>query len=136
MIQRIQTVYLFLAAIILALLFLFPFAYSLGENGFPMFVEDSSLLFISTIIGITLAITSIFLYKNRSLQKTLTLILLLVTLFIGGYMIYDYFLGNDYNLRAIKLGQYLPFVSALFAFLARFRIHKDEKEVRSMDRLR
>ena len=136
MIQRIQSVYMLLAIVAATLLFVFPYAYALGEAGHPIMAADNLTLLIPSLVLVLINLLTIFLYKNRKLQMRLNRLSVLLALTIAGFMLYEYFLGEDYNIRAIQLGQYVPALVILFNLLALSGIKKDEKLVRSMDRLR
>ena len=136
MIQRVQSVFMLLACGATALFFKFPYAYVLGENAHPLMTADHLILLVLTIVLIVINLFGILLFKNRKLQILLNRISILAAITMAGLMLYDYFLGDDYNIRAIQLGQFIPAVIVLFNFLAIYRIKKDEKLVRSMDRLR
>ena len=113
MIQRLQSVYLLLAAIALAVCFVFD------ED-----MRPSGLTLCLAVI----ALLDIFLYKNRVMQARVCLGVMLAGI------VYYIFLA----IRQPQLGWYsaLPMVAVLLLFLARKRIVKDEKLVRSLDRIR
>jgi len=130
MIQRIQTVYLFFAFCLMAILAFIPVS-SLNafSNGF--FIGFSSVIALVAII-------TVFLYKNRRTQIGLCygMLIALVLFYIF------YFIFNRQNLsftELFKQVQYtfvFPFISIIFVYLALRGIKKDEKLVRSLDRLR
>ena len=136
MIQRIQSVFMFLAAVAAALLFVFPYAYSLGENAQPLMMADYLTLLILTCAIIAINLIGIMLFKNRKFQVNLNRLSILLSLALASILLYEYFLGDDYNIRVMQLGQFIPVLIILFNALAISRIKKDDKLVRSMDRLR
>jgi hypothetical protein len=158
MIQRIQTVYLSLAFIAIALLFVFPFAQFFAENGAYIFSITglknmvpgepeafSSILFLPLIIvtvGIALlALFSIFQYNNRPFQVKLTNIAVIsaVALIMGIFFLYIPMIEKKINIvpnYLDSIGIYLPLVALVFLVLANRAIKRDEKLVRSADRLR
>jgi len=121
MIQRIQTVYLFLVFCLMVTLAFIPFSFS---------------WMISLDAGIVagLAIITIFLYKKRNLQIKISYIMLL--LLVLAYILY--FITNQQLLvfSEIKYTFIFPFIAAIFICLAIRGIKKDEKRVRSLDRIR
>jgi hypothetical protein len=154
MIQRIQSVYLLLITILSAIVFFLPVSYvATSANSFVLSckgfttVPPIDALHIVTwpfaLIGVLVplvAFASIFLYKNRKLQIRLNIInFLLIDLFylvmIGLMWLTDSRLGLPshwgYNFAAS-----LPAVNMVLTFLAIKGIQKDEKLVRSLDRLR
>ncbi|MDR1783508.1 MAG: DUF4293 domain-containing protein [Dysgonamonadaceae bacterium] len=127
MIQRIQSVYLLLIVAVTAIASFFAWPVHL----------------FSTVFGAAslFALITIFLYKNRKVQVkfTYTLIFLaIVFLLFGSWILYKNFVES----MCLDALDYAPFfiVSALvmliFASLALRAIKKDEKLVRSLDRIR
>lgn len=100
---------------------------------------------IGTLGGITilLSIAIIFLFKNRQLQIKLSkLLLLLLTFQVVAIFVYldasKAFLNpTKFPLEIhYKIGMFLPFISLILSYLTIRFIKKDEKLVRSADRLR
>ena len=163
MIQRIQTVYLSLAFIAMALLFAFPLAQFFVDNinntngsyvfwitGLKNKVPDGLNVFnhiiffplIIVTVGIAiLSLFTIFQYKNRSLQIKLTSIGVIssVALIMSIFFIYIPLIEKKVNIPPYYLdsiGIYLPLVALVFMVLANRAIKRDDKLVRSADRLR
>ncbi|RYY09628.1 MAG: DUF4293 family protein, partial [Alphaproteobacteria bacterium] len=89
------------------------------------------------LIG-ALAIICIFLYKNRKLQFRLSVIGIFLSIaFLGlEYMVVEQFkVDNAIQSGSYQLGALLPVAMAIFFFLAARGIYKDEKLVKSLDRL-
>jgi hypothetical protein len=141
MIQRIQTVWLFLAALCAIFTYRFSF-YSgnkLGVDNKPLFdkltASSHFILLISTAILIAGCLFIIFLYKNRKGQLWLTIGA--IALSVINLIIYfgqtNKFLSNEssYDLTAI-----FALIIPIFLILAARGIWKDEKLVKSLDRLR
>ena len=139
MIQRIQTVWLFLAALFAALTYKFPF-YSgniLNKENFQIFekLKASSnflvLLFTAGLIAGTIFIA--FMYKNRKQQMGLTAAA--AGLSIINIILYftelKKFISGNMSLTAV-----FALAIPVFLFLAINGIWKDEKLVKSLDRLR
>ena len=144
MIQRIQSVFLLLAAIIMGALFKFPFAMS-DQAASPFFedklfnVMDHTVLLILTVIGAVIALASIFLFNNRNLQLRLGYIGIIASLFLALVAFWLVYSNADAMGEVIiedKLGLFLPLISLIFFVLANHFIKKDQKTVESMDRLR
>jgi hypothetical protein len=155
MIQRIQTVYLFLAAgLFIALLFL-PIAvlqsggqvYSFDVSGLNTATQPSelvypawSLLAIAAII-ILLSFVIIFLYKKRILQLRMCIF---NTLLMIGFCIlaaiYVWQFTQSPDLPGVKLnihfGAAFPMIAMILNYLAIRNIGADEALVRSLERLR
>ena len=159
MIQRIQSIYLLLAAVTTALMALFSFAivevgtdryildlfgihYNLNEKQ----VELIGFWYLAVVVltSCVLSIATVFIYKNRKLQLTLckfNLLLYLgviITVFYSGEKVLEFLeinLGLEGELH-YKLGAILPIVSVILVLLASRAIKKDDELVRSADRIR
>jgi membrane-associated HD superfamily phosphohydrolase len=139
MIQRIQTVWLFLAALFAALTFKFPF-YSGNvinkENvqQFEKLVASANFLVLIFTAGLVAGtIIMIFMYKNRKQQMWLTaaaagLSILNIVLYFTEL---KKFVSGNMSLTAV-----FALAIPVFLFLAINGIWKDEKLVKSLDRLR
>jgi hypothetical protein len=135
MIQRLQTVWLLLAS---AFAFLsMKFAFFVGTNAQTPFNEFNAtnnmiLLILSSILG-TLCLFNIFIFKQRKLQLWLTILAII----ISGLNIYLYFVyKKDYPSSSLTLTSVFVFAIPLFLFFAARGISKDQKLIKSMDRLR
>ena len=135
MIQRIQTVYLFLASLALILLFFFPYIEITGDDAF---VKEETVNLLFTIIPAVLFLAAIFLFKNRMLQRRVTRIALyfIVALIVSALYFAFYQNADATQVVQFEFGGLLPVLSLLFAVLALRGINKDEQLVRSIDRLR
>ncbi|HYJ64409.1 MAG TPA: DUF4293 domain-containing protein [Parafilimonas sp.] len=135
MIQRIQTVWLLLAS---ACAFLtMKFAFFVGTNAQTPFNEFNAtnnmfLLILSSILG-TLCLFNIFIFKQRKLQ----LWLCIIAIIISGLNIYLYFIDKkDYPTSNLALTSVFAFLIPIFLILAVRGISKDQKLLKSMNRLR
>ena len=146
MIQRIQTIFLALAATCAFGLFGLPFATTSGEVGASALFADSTYdindnVALLALFGIAGALTAIgiFLFKNRKSQLLVGRLAIIANV-IGIILMAVFFLQDRDNLGTTDpddgLGIYLPVLFLVFAGLALRYISKDEKLVRSMDRLR
>lgn len=139
MIQRIQSVWLFLAVLFAALTYKFPFYTGniIGKDNIQRYLEltaaSNFILLILTAGFIAGTTAIIFLYKNRRQQLWLTVVA--ACLSIINLVIYFYevkkFLSGNMSLTAI-----LAFALPILLILAINGIRKDEKLIRSLDRLR
>jgi hypothetical protein len=145
MIQRIQTVFLFLAALVFGSLLKLPLAVSnkpsvqfLSDSVFD--VTDHPALIGLTILGSVIALISIFLYKKRPVQLKLGYVIIVVAILlplISFLLFTNASAGADPSVQvADQAGMYMPVAAILFAALANHFIKKDNKLVKSMDRLR
>jgi len=144
MIQRIQTIFYLLAAGSFGSLFHFPFA-STATASTDVFsdklynVFDNPVLMVMAGLGALLGLVALLLFKNRSLQLKLGNVLIILSVFIPIVAVLLFMNQKDQintDLIDDQAGIYIPVVSLIFAFLANRFVKKDEKTVRSMDRLR
>jgi hypothetical protein len=139
MIQRFQSLWLLLAAIFAFLTFKLPF-YSgsktiknIRQPDVRLDAASQILIMILTGIVIILCFIAIFLYKHRKRQLTLTVIncILSVTL------VAVYFMEiQKFETGIISLSCLFTLAIPIFLFLAARGIWKDEKLIKSLDRLR
>lgn len=145
MIQRIQTVFLFLAAVSSALLFYFPFATSSSVQSSEILNDGvynfNDNIAISVLFGaaILMSLGSLVSYKNRKTQTLLARIGLIANV-VGMILVAIFFFNDRANMGAVVpedgIGAYLPMVSMLLLIFAMRFIKKDSDLVSSMDRLR
>ena len=141
MIQRIQTIWLILAA--LATFFTYKLSFYSGNivgpdkiKGFKALTANGSIgtLLLTAIVGI-IAVVAIFLYKNRKLQLRFVIggLLLSVINIILFYLETRKFVAGEgnYSITAV-----LVFLVPVFFVLAARGINADQKLVKSLDRLR
>lgn len=139
MIQRIQSVWLFLAVIFAALTYKFPFYTGniIGKDNvqrYEKLVASSNYILLLLTAGFIAGTTAIlFLYKNRKQQLWLTVVaacLSIINLVIYFYEVKKFSSGN------VSLSAILAFAIPIFLILAVNGIRKDEKLIKSLDRLR
>lgn len=138
MIQRIQTLWLLLSGIAALLTLKFPFLAGQKDGiGFSLNSADEFYLLILAVAVSLAAIAAVFLFKNRKLQMKITGFSLLLSLLLNGFFVYAY-LNNCYHLNdpVITLGAVIYFAIPVFLILAFWGIRKDDKLIKSMDRLR
>jgi hypothetical protein len=157
MLQRIQTVFLALVVLLgVAASFLSIMNFSDGDALYIMNLyktvasEDTSNILtknmgVGAMQGIVqiVALAAIFLFKNRSLQiKIGKLLILLIAFQIAAVVMYSdtvkTAIGKPVEDIVVSLnaGAIIPVLSLIFAYLAVHFIKKDDKLVRSADRLR
>ena len=136
MIQRIQSVWLLLASVFAFLTMKFPFYY-IGTN--PNVASDQFnattnmiLLILTSILG-ALCLFIIFVFKQRKLQMWLTVLALVISL-LNIFLYFNY--KKEYTGGGLALTSVLTFAIPLFLFFAVQGIYRDQKLVRSMNRLR
>ncbi|RYD76952.1 MAG: DUF4293 family protein [Sphingobacteriales bacterium] len=136
MLQRIQSIWLLLAATCAFLSFQFPFYTGTNAELIPSAILDGKttipIILTTAAIGIT-SLICIFLYKNRKLQLRLTVlcIALEALLIFLYYTQVKTFTGGTYALTALLQG-----CVAFFLFLAARGINHDSKIIKESNRLR
>ena len=154
MIQRIQTVYLLFSIIAISLMLIFPLAEGFSTEGHLFVFNFNGLdsinaiseninintipLIILIISIILLSIITIFSFKNR--LKQLRFVIFTILLIIGLGFLNWYYLNQFSKLGtenlSVKFPVILPAISAILSYLALKAIRKDEKLVKSADRIR
>ena len=138
MIQRIQSVWLLLAAVCSFLtLRLSFFSGNKLVNNVKQFAsltaQDNILLMILTVAAAIAALVTIFLYKDRKMQMKIAFAILIVAIInvVLFFNAISKFVEGRHDWSAP-----LVFLPPLFIILAIRGIYKDEKLVKSVDRLR
>ena len=143
MIQRIQSVYLFLASIISGvLIFVFNLWKSIKKDIFAMDLLNSESFLLKVIpvlflVSAILSFVAIFIFKNRKLQFVIGRVTILVNLILLGLLIYvSLTLPGEASVSEKGIGMFIPVLAILLVVLANKAIKKDEDLVKSVDRLR
>lgn len=154
MIQRIQSIYLFLVVVITVVLFFIPVAtidsgagdtcdFNIVGMECPKTpVAEKLQLALPILNGITglLSLITIFLFRKRLLQIRLSRIALLLNVILVGMIFFladraESALGEKALLH-YGVGSFLPVINVILLLLAIRGITKDEALVRSADRIR
>lgn len=158
MIQRIQSVYLLLAAIALIVLYFLPVATYFSEfsysklyishlavltPGVDPVIKDSTIMPLAIFNGLIIAIVfmSIFMYKKRILQSRMVKLCIFMSVILVALIFFVYsplvakHIGSDADFSE-GYGVYFILVALVMLVLANRGIIKDERLVRSADRLR
>lgn len=154
MIQRKQTIFLFLAFLATAVCLCLPLgSIELAGMGIEPVLYNMALveqvdnsshyvfsyipLFVLLAVATILEFVTIFLYKNRRRQSSLcALNLFLLFLWMLLFAYYRYFVLNAKGDFLMTWSAVLPFVAAVFTYLAYKGIQADERLVRAADRIR
>ncbi|SEL96816.1 protein of unknown function [Aquimarina amphilecti] len=136
MIQRIQSIYLFLVVLISGgLSNVLP--YGLNQNGDDLLPQDNFLVLGMFSGSAILALVSIFLFKNRQLQFVLGRINILLNFILLGVFVYwSLTLSGETLVSEKGIGMLIPVISIVLLVIANKAIKKDENLVKSVDRLR
>ena len=144
MIQRIQSLWLLLAAVAAFLSLTLPFFTMPGvtitdgtNSGGPTVTdytgsENIPILLLTIVTGL-LSFVTIFLYKNRKLQQRLTVVALLLS--VGIIAMYFLEMRKWPNAR-ISLFCVVSIITPALLFLASRGIYNDSRLIKSADRLR
>ena len=154
MIQRIQSLYLLIADLLIAMLFFVPFAeiagkgghlYLLSATGFrpeeasggAVLVNTWPLLFLSGVLLLGL-IFVLFQFKNRVRQIKFSYAAILLQLILTALICFfawsgSYQVGGTFSL---KIYFTLPLIASVIVYLAIRGIRKDDNLVKSIDRIR
>ena len=145
MIQRIQSIFLMLAAIGFASLIKLPFATSTTAE-MPFFDDkafsttDHSVMLGISVAGILLSIFAIFKYNDRLLQMRLGIVGIILAFFMALVAVWLIYSNSKEWSESLEIndgpGIYISVAILVSYILANRFIAKDEKKVRSMDRLR
>ena len=120
MIQRIQTVYMLIVAIV---------------AGLPVLFGLDWIRTIVFALSAVLAIYSIFKYRN--LQQLLNWLNIVINFTLLGIFVYRMLNSPGESFISEKgVGGFAPVLSIVFLFMANKAIRRDEKLVKSADRLR
>ncbi|MGB3773931.1 MAG: DUF4293 domain-containing protein [Leeuwenhoekiella sp.] len=136
MIQRIQTVYLLLAALVSAgLIFILPLYGNV--QGDAVWAEDK-ILYLALFVGsAVLSMLTIFLFKKRQLQFVLGRLNIILNFILLGVLLYQSQIISGGAAAPEKgIGILIPLISIVFIALANKAIKRDEDLVKSVDRLR
>jgi hypothetical protein len=155
-IQRIQTLYLLAAGMLMALMLFFPLAevaadgsgfytvYSmgwyLGEGGDTADMAMPTWpVFILVGVLVLLPLFTVFLYRKRKLQIRISVYCIILAFGLIGLIYYFFLIGFrqlDEPAYAFRFPLIVPAIFIVLMYLAFRGIRKDEILVRSLDRIR
>lgn len=140
MLQRIQTIWFLVATIVMGLTFLFDIYQQTGiANVANLTLGNDVIGILLVVISMAMSLYTIFLFKNRKRQITFSwfsIILSLVT-FAYLYLACESYKENNGIMNGhYWIGLFMPLLSVVFLFMGMLGIKKDEKLIKSLDRLR
>ncbi|MEQ8469572.1 MAG: DUF4293 domain-containing protein [Marinoscillum sp.] len=162
MLQRIQSVFLLLVAVIMITILFLPMwnkidqgvqevvtlnafemvysSYDEAGNLTPMATEQTFWISVLAILAAAIALISMFQFKNRLRQMQLNTLNSLIMAGVLGSTYYYSTIGdkmlNPDSVGNFQIGFYIIAAALLFNSLGNRFIRKDEKLVRSADRIR
>ncbi len=136
MIQRIQTVYLLIVALLSGVLPFWLYLWS-DADGNAIFASNEIWVSAAFYVVAVLAIMAIVLFKNRQNQFVANRLNMILNLFLLGFFVYRSLnLSGETLVLEKGIGMLIPVFSIVFLVLANRAIKKDEDLVKSVDRLR
>lgn len=136
MLQRIQTIYLIIAALIMVPLYVW-FPVVTNTDGETVMSNQEPLVFGLIFTSIALTIIAILTFKKRQTQFVLNRLNIIFNFVLLGVFVYRSLNISGETLVSEKgIGVLLPILSIVFLAVANKAIKKDEDLVKSVDRLR
>lgn len=155
MLQRVQTIWLFFATAAIFSLFLFPYLQTFNPDGSAKSLKVTGVhesisgqvvqteafigLTIATVIVGLIPFIAIFLFKNRKKQMMLCYTSIISILGFSFWLVQTAKValgGIALQTENYGLGVILPSLAVFFVILALRGIRRDEKMIKSADRLR
>lgn len=136
MIQRIQSVYLGLAFIVMGVL---PFLFHLWiENNSKVYFMSNILYTVFFGLSTSLSLLSLLSFKKRQQQFVMNRLNMILNLILLGLFVYRTLnlSGDMSNISEKGIGMFLPALTIFLLVFANKAIKKDEDLVKSVDRLR
>ena len=154
MIQRIQTLYLLIADLLIAILFFVPLAEIAGKDGHLYLLNAAGLQSegaagganlisswpLQILIGMLMLglILVIFLFKDRVRQIKISYVAIVLQLILTGLICFYAWTGSNQigGTFSLKIFFTFPLIAAVVVYLAVRGMVKDENLVKSIDRIR
>lgn len=149
MLQRVQTLFLLFVLLGAIIIIFLPFQTIVanGEGHVQCLAPGCNKEMIGPLIYLPMALNAviillsaitIFQYKHRPRQARLANMLAILNVLIVGLFFLLSFTKEEYKVDEVKygIGSFVPALSIIAALLAAYYIRKDEKLVRSADRIR
>lgn len=150
MLQRIQTLFLLLAAAAMLVASVTPLAFFMYNGDKVVFeaigiylnevLNDSTWgLFTLGMVSSVLSLITVFLYKQRILQIRLSVFnaMLMIGFYLYfGFILYNLFPVENLVFQKVGVGLIMPVIAIILTILAIRKIGADETLIRSLNRLR
>lgn len=140
MIQRIQSIYLFITALIYGVASIFIPEWDFENIDLILNYSESSIAYVYLALAI-FAMIIIFLFNNRKLQIQLIRLNIILNLVLLGFFVYWFLnlpgengFGELFSKKGI--GVLFPIISIVFLRMAGKAVKKDEDLVKSVNRFR
>lgn len=149
MIQRKQTVFLFLAIVCMVVCLCMPLAtvepQAMGVSGamYNLWIDGAQgrsfavcPLFVVAVLACALQAVAIGLYKNRKVQSRVCVwAMLLLVAWMVAYAVFFHTMADGVTLR-VSMGAAFPIVAFVLTLMAKRGVDADERLVRAADRIR
>ncbi len=150
MLQRIQTLFLLLAAAAMLVASVTPLAFFMYNGDKVVFeaigiylnevLNDSTWgLFALGMVSSVLSLITVFLYKQRMLQIRLSVFnaMLMIGFYLYfGFILYNLFPVENLAFQKVGVGLIMPVIAIILTILAIRKIGADEALIKSLNRLR
>ncbi|MCE5178075.1 MAG: DUF4293 domain-containing protein [Porphyromonadaceae bacterium] len=150
MLQRIQTLFLLLAAAAMLVASVTPLAFFMYNEDKVVFeaigiylnevLNDSTWgLFALGMVSSVLSLITVFLYKQRMLQIRLSVFnaMLMIGFYLYfGFILYNLFPVENLAFQKVGVGLIMPVIAIILTILAIRKIGADEALIKSLNRLR
>jgi hypothetical protein len=154
MIQRVQTIYLLSAALLIGSLFFVPLVeivnvkgevYRFDSGGLvqegiqnPQVIYRNLSIILLSIFSVVFILVTIFQYNKRKRQIAFSKLNIFILLALSGIIGYDvwrcvHIISGNYSLKVYLL---FPLIAIILIFVAIKAIIKDERLLKSVDRIR
>lgn len=132
MIQRIQSIYLFIVTVLSVVICFYPYA-EIGDRELTFWTSGiyQGLCIIIPLV----TFGAIFMFRKRILQMRLCSFAAILMLFQAAFMLISYYMENCQNCHLCFVA-IVPYINIILTYLAIRGIGKDEAMVRAADRLR
>jgi hypothetical protein len=139
MIQRIQTLYLFIVTVLQAVLLSTSIAKYAGHEGKEIICKTMELPILAALASLTAMIPAIsmFLYRKRILQMRFNIFNSILLVALQGFIVYYIvpYIGRGTGF-IFTIQSVFPVISLILSILAIRNILKDELLIKSLNRIR
>jgi hypothetical protein len=135
MIQRIQTLYLFIVIVLQSVLLSTGIAKYIDPEGNVIILKTMSFFLLAALTSLTSLIPAIsmFLYRKRMLQIRFNVFNSILLVALQGFIVYYFIRGTGLIFTVQSI---FPVISLILSILAIRNILKDELLIKSLNRIR
>jgi hypothetical protein len=139
MIQRIQTLYLFIITVLQAVLLSTCIAKYVNSEGKEIICKTMELPLLAALASLTAIIPAIsmFMYRKRMLQMRFNIFNSILLVALQGFIVYHIIIVYiDHSRFIFTIQSVFPVISLILSILAIRNILKDELLIKSLNRIR